>query len=184
MWGRVTTMCATSMGRVQVQCGSADRKDSDRVPPPQKALRTGVDHLQPRKRLMEANEAPRGPGSPAAPPLNGTVGGGKPLASPIAPRTSREVTRGRRSPPPLSQIVLGAVADRLPTENRCAGGCTGASRERLRPPPPCGGSQTVSGGRPVENISVGKGPGRPRDLVQPPPSPQRLCTSGWRPATI
>jgi len=76
MAGRVTTMGATSMSRVRVRCGSADRGATDRAPPSQKALCAVVDHLQPRKRYAGANEAPRGPKLTAAPPLKGTVGGG------------------------------------------------------------------------------------------------------------
>jgi len=100
MAGRVTTMGAVSMGRVRVRCGSVDRGATDRAPPCQKAQCAVVDHLQSRKRWAGANEAPRGPGSTAAPPLKGTVGGGAPPASPNAPRTSQEATRDRRPPPP------------------------------------------------------------------------------------
>jgi len=64
------------------------------------ALRAVVDDLQPLKRWAGANETPLGPGSTAAPPLKGTVGGGGPPVSPNAPRTSQEATRGRRSHPP------------------------------------------------------------------------------------
>jgi len=85
--GRVKTMGVTSMGRVQVRCGIADREELDRAAPPQEELCAVADHHQPRKRCAGANKAPRGPGSAAAPPLNGTVGGGGHSASPNAPRT-------------------------------------------------------------------------------------------------
>ena len=157
MAGRVTTMGATSMGRVRVRCGSADRAATDRAPPCQMALRAVVDHLQPRKRWAGANETPRGPGSTAAPALKGTVGGG----------------------PPPSQIVPGAVAGRLPPGNRCAGACPGATRDPLRPPPSSRGSETVLVGLPPVNICVRVGPGRPRDLVQPPPPSSEALYQWW-----
>jgi len=81
------------------------------------------------------------------------------------------------TPPPPSQIVLGAVADRLPPANRCAGACPGATRDPLRPPPPSRGSQTGWGGLPPETFRVGVGLGRPRDLVQPPSPPLRRSVS-------
>ena len=43
MAGCVTTMGKTSMGRVRVRCGSADRAATDRAPPCQMALRAVVE---------------------------------------------------------------------------------------------------------------------------------------------
>ena len=93
-----------------------------------------MDHPHPRKGCAGANEAPRGPGSTAAPPLKGTVGGGGPPTSPIGPRTSQEATRGRR-PPPLLLSNSSGCGGAPPATCKSLCGCPPRGHARSPPTP-------------------------------------------------